>query len=144
VPRAPRFRKVPIGRSRCSNFAPPELPVYEQPICPGEGYILDAGLLGSGMDEDGDYYWVAGNVGIGAQEPGFLWTSRLLGLGWWRPLFSMKATGDPRVGFYGGGLTTATDTLATVMRADVGTGGRFYYKSGAVKQRKRDRNSQRI
>jgi len=25
------------------GFAPPELPVYEQPICPGDGYIWTPG-----------------------------------------------------------------------------------------------------
>ena len=25
------------------NFAPPPLPVYEQPICPGDGYIWTPG-----------------------------------------------------------------------------------------------------
>lgn len=29
-------------------FGPPTLPVYEQPICPGEGYMRVAGILGVG------------------------------------------------------------------------------------------------
>ena len=28
--------------------APPELPAYEQPMCPGDGYIWTPGLLGLG------------------------------------------------------------------------------------------------
>ena len=28
------------------GFAPPPLPVYEQPICPGEGYIWTPGYWG--------------------------------------------------------------------------------------------------
>ena len=28
------------------GFAPPALPVYAQPICPGDGYLLEPRLLG--------------------------------------------------------------------------------------------------
>ena len=37
------------------GFAPPDLPVYDQPICPGEGYIWTPGYW-SWDDEDGDYF----------------------------------------------------------------------------------------
>ena len=37
------------------GFAPPGLPVYEQPICPGEGYIWVPGYW-SWDDDDDDYY----------------------------------------------------------------------------------------
>ena len=30
------------------NLAPPELPVYEQPVCPGDGYIWTPGYWGLG------------------------------------------------------------------------------------------------
>ena len=39
------------------GFAPPALPVYEQPICPGDGYLWTPGYWGWGDDFD-DYYWV--------------------------------------------------------------------------------------
>src|SRR6266487_4244437 len=32
-----------IGVAVSINFAPPELPVYEQPLCPGEGYFWTPG-----------------------------------------------------------------------------------------------------
>ena len=49
------FAQVSVGIS--VGFAPPPLPVYEQPICPGDGYIWTPGY----WDWDGDdYYWVPG------------------------------------------------------------------------------------
>ena len=54
------------------TFAPPELPVYEQPLIPGEGYIWTPGYW-AWSDDDGDYYWVPGTW-VMAPEVGFLWT----------------------------------------------------------------------
>ena len=54
------------------RIAPPELPVYEQPLCPGEGYIWTPGYWAWDPD-DGDYYWVPGTWVL-APEVGFLWT----------------------------------------------------------------------
>jgi hypothetical protein len=39
------------------TVAPPLLPVYVQPICPGEGYIWTPGYWAYG---DNGYYWVPG------------------------------------------------------------------------------------
>lgn len=47
------FAQVSVGIS--VSFAPPELPVYEQPICPAEGYIWTPGYWA--WDEDGDDYY---------------------------------------------------------------------------------------
>src|SRR6476646_11883218 len=54
------------------GFAPPDLPIYEQPICPEEGYIWTPGYW-AWDDDDGDYYWVPGTW-VMAPEPGLLWT----------------------------------------------------------------------
>jgi len=40
-------------------FGPPRLPVYEQPICPGDGYIWTPGYW-AWDDDNGDHYWVPG------------------------------------------------------------------------------------
>ena len=40
-------------------FGPPAIPVYEQPICPGDGYIWTPGYWAWDPDAD-DYYWVPG------------------------------------------------------------------------------------
>ena len=51
-------------------FGPPELPVYDQPICPGDGYIWTPGYWAYADD---DYYWVPGTWVL-APEVGFFWT----------------------------------------------------------------------
>jgi hypothetical protein len=70
------------------NFAPPELPVYDQPPCPDEGYIWIPGYWG--WDGD-DYYWVPGTWVL-APEVGLLWP-RATGVGAATALFSMTVTG---------------------------------------------------
>jgi hypothetical protein len=65
------------------TVAPPVLPVYVQPACPGDGYIWTPGYWAYGPD---GYYWVPGTWVL-APEPGLLWTP-----GYW----------GPHVGFYGG------------------------------------------
>ena len=51
------------------NFAPPALPVYEQPLCPAEGYLWEPGYWAWGPDYG--YYWVPGTWVL-APEPGLL------------------------------------------------------------------------
>jgi hypothetical protein len=78
-------------------FAPPGLPVYEQPRCPSEGHIWTPGYWAWG---DNDYYWVPGTW-VEAPEVGFLWTPAYWGLGGGSFIFYQGYWG-PRVGFYGG------------------------------------------
>jgi hypothetical protein len=79
------------------NIAPPVLPVYTQPACPGDGYIWTPGYWAYGPD---GYYWVPGTWVV-APQPGFLWTP-----GYWA--FSSGAYlwhagyWGPHIGFYGG------------------------------------------
>src|SRR5713226_8418571 len=64
------------------TIAPPPLPVYEQPLCPADGYIWTPG------------YWAYGDYG-------FLWTSGYWG--WADDAFSFhEGYWGPYVGFYGG------------------------------------------
>ena len=81
------------------SFAPPPLPVYEQPLCPGDGYIWVPGYW-AWDDDFGDYYWVPGTWVL-APEVGFLWTPGYWGWGGDRFLFHEGYWG-PHVGFYGG------------------------------------------
>jgi len=81
------------------RVAPPALPVYEQPLCPAEGYIWTPGYWAYDYDY-GDYYWVPGTWVL-APEPGFLWTPGYWGWGGDRFLFHEGYWGR-RVGFYGG------------------------------------------
>ena len=79
------------------RIAPPELPIYEQPICPVDGYIWTPGYWAYG---DEDYYWVPGTW-VSAPEVGYLWTP-----GYWSGdgddyVFHEGYWGT-EVGFYGG------------------------------------------
>ncbi len=81
------------------SFAPPELPVYEQPLCPGDGYIWTPGYWA--WDEDGDdYYWVPGTWVL-APEVGYFWTPGYWGWGG-RGYYFHAGYWGPVVGFYGG------------------------------------------
>jgi len=81
------------------SFGPPELPVYEQSICPAEGYIWTPGYW-AWDEDDQDYYWVPGTWVV-APEVGFLWTP-----GYWawggNGFFFHEGYWGPVVGFYGG------------------------------------------
>ena len=79
------------------SFGPPALPIYEQPICPGDGYIWTPGY----WDWDGnDYYWVPGTW-VEAPEVGFLWTPGYWGWGG-SAFFFHEGYWGPHVGYYGG------------------------------------------
>jgi len=79
------------------GIAPPPLPVYTQPACPGEGYIWTPGYWAYGDD---GYFWVPGTWVL-APEPGFLWTPGYWG--WEGGIFNWHAGyWGPTVGFYGG------------------------------------------
>ena len=78
------------------QIAPPELLTYDQPICPGDGYIWTPGYWAW----DSAYYWVPGTWVL-APQPGFLWTPGYWGWGGNGFLFNEGYWG-PSVGFYGG------------------------------------------
>lgn len=79
------------------NIAPPMLPVYSQPLCPGDGYIWTPGYWAYGPD---GYYWVPG---VWVQPPmvGYLWTPGYWGWSGSAYIFHAGYWG-PHVGFYGG------------------------------------------
>jgi hypothetical protein len=80
------------------NIAPPALPVYSHPICPGEGYIWTPGYWS--YSDDGGYYWVPGTW-VEAPEPGLLWTPGYWGWNNGAYLWNDGYWGS-EVGFYGG------------------------------------------
>jgi len=95
---------MPAGRTPTQvavsvSFGPPELPVYEQPLCPGDGYIWTPGYWAWDPDA-GDYFWVPGTWVLPPQ-PGYLWTP-----GYWAwngTAFAFyEGYWGPVVGFYGG------------------------------------------
>lgn len=81
------------------SIAPPALPVYEQPLCPGDGYLWTPGYWAWDGDFD-DYYWIPGTW-VMAPEVGYLWTPPYWGWGDGGFLFHEGYWG-PTVGFYGG------------------------------------------
>src|SRR5258705_12597126 len=90
---APSFAGVFVS----VTIAPPALPVYTQPLCPGEGYLWNPGYWAYG--EEG-YYWVPG-VWVRPPQVGLLWTPGYWGWGGGVYLFHPGYWG-PHVGFYGG------------------------------------------
>jgi hypothetical protein len=79
------------------DIAPPALPLYDQPPCPGDGYIWTPGYWAWG---DGDYYWLPGTWVL-APEPALLWTPPYWQWDGVRFVFHEGYWG-PHVGFYGG------------------------------------------
>ncbi len=77
--------------------APPLLPVYEQPLCPEEGYLWTPGYWDY---DDGGYYWVPG-AWVVPPRIGFLWTPGYWGFDDGFYVFHRGYWGS-RVGFYGG------------------------------------------
>src|SRR3984885_244641 len=78
-------------------IAPPVLPVYTQPIIPGDGYIWTPGYWAYGPD---GYFWVPGTWVL-PPRVGLLWTPGYWGFaggfyGWHAGYWG------PHVGFYGG------------------------------------------
>ena len=89
------YAQVTIGIT--VRDAPPELPVYDQPECPVDGYLWEPGYWAYGDD---GYYWVPG-VWVNPPQYGYLWTPCYWGFsgglygfygGYW----------GPHVGYYGG------------------------------------------
>lgn len=79
------------------GIAPPVLPVYEQPSCPGDGYIWTPGYWAYGPD---GYYWVPGTWVL-PPTVGFLWTPGYWG--WGEGVYVWHAGyWGPHIGFYGG------------------------------------------
>ena len=68
----PVMSTAQVGINISVNLAPPELPIYEQPPIPDEGYLWTPGFWAWSDDEQG-YYWVPGTWVL-APQPGFLWT----------------------------------------------------------------------
>jgi len=79
------------------GFAPPPLPVYQQPVCPSAGYIWTPGYWAYAQE---GYFWVPGTWAM-APEPGLLWTPGYWG--WNESAFVFnEGYWGPQVGFYGG------------------------------------------
>ena len=79
------------------RIAPPALPVYEQPLCPGPGYLWTPGYWA--WDDDAGYYWVPGTWVVA--PVGLLWTPGYWG--WNDGVYAFnEGYWGPEIGFYGG------------------------------------------
>jgi hypothetical protein len=89
--------QIGIGIGISVRIGPPALPVYEQPFCPGPGYLWTPGYW-AWSDDDG-YYWVPGTWVVA--PVGMLWTPGYWG--WNNGLYVWNAGyWGPHIGFYGG------------------------------------------
>jgi hypothetical protein len=79
------------------NIAPPPIAVFDQPACPGDGYIWTPGYYQYG---DYGYYWVPGQWVI-PPSVGLLWTPGYWGFAGGSYVWHEGYWG-PQVGFYGG------------------------------------------
>jgi hypothetical protein len=79
------------------GFAPPAIPVYEQPVCPGDGYIWTPGYW---QYTDDGYEWMDGQW-VEAPYTGALWTPGYWGYGGSGYFWNAGYWG-PSVGYYGG------------------------------------------
>jgi hypothetical protein len=105
------------------NVGPPPLPVYEQPLCPGDGYLWTPGYWAYDYDAS-DYYWVPGTW-VMAPEVGFLWTPSYWGWGGDGFVFYDGYWG-PHVGFYGG-LNYGFGYFGVGFEGGRWDGGHFFY-----------------
>lgn len=103
------------------GYAPPPLPGYPQPICPGDGYIWTPGYWAWGPY---GYYWVPG-AWVFAPAVGMFWTPGYWawngGYYWWQPGYW-----GPTVGFYGG-IDYGYGYTGYGYWGGYWSGGEFYY-----------------
>ncbi|MGA2841226.1 MAG: hypothetical protein ABSG18_13760 [Steroidobacteraceae bacterium] len=95
----PVMSMAQVGINISVNLAPPELPVYEQPAIPAEGYLWTPGYWAWSGDYQG-YYWVPGTWVL-VPQPGFLWTPGYWGSNGGAFVWNEGYWGT-QIGFYGG------------------------------------------
>jgi hypothetical protein len=110
------------------TVGPPPLPVYEQPLCPGDGYLWTPGYWAWGDDFD-DYYWIPGTW-IMAPEIGFLWTPGYWGWGGDSFIFYDGYWG-PTIGFYGG-INYGFGYFGTGFEGGRWDNGHFFYNRAVM------------
>jgi hypothetical protein len=103
------------------RIGPPALPVYDQPICPGDGYLWTPGYWAYADD---DYYWVPGTW-VEPPQVGFLWTPGYWGWGG-SAFFFHEGYWGPTIGFYGG-INYGFGYIGHGYEGGRWDGGHFYY-----------------
>ncbi|MGC2151681.1 MAG: hypothetical protein WA618_06535, partial [Terriglobales bacterium] len=121
------FAQIGIGIS--VRFGPPALPVYEQPVCPGAGYLFTPGYWA--WSDDGGYYWVPGTWVMA--PVGLLWTPGYWGWNDGAYLWNDGYWG-PTVGFYGG-INYGFGYTGAGYFGGEWRGGAFFYNSAVMNVR---------
>ncbi len=103
------------------GFAPPPIPVYVQPVCPGDGYIWTPGYW---QYTDDGYQWVEG-AWVLAPYPGALWTPGYWGYGPGGYFWNAGYWG-PVVGYYGG-INYGFGYFGVGFYGGYWRGGHFFY-----------------
>ena len=108
------------------GFAPPPLPVYEQPPCPEAGWMWTPGYWAYGPD---GYYWVPGTW-VPAPYEGALWTPGYWGWGSglyvWHPGYWGR-----HVGYYGG-VNYGFGFFGVGFAGGMWSGGAFRYNTAVM------------
>ena len=103
------------------GFAPPAIPIYQQPICPGDGYIWTPGYW---QYTDNGYEWVDG-AWVVAPYTGALWTPGYWGYGGGGYFWNTGYWG-PTIGYYGG-INYGFGYFGTGFYGGYWNGGHFFY-----------------
>jgi hypothetical protein len=106
------------------GIAPPLIPYYAQPLCPGDGYIWTPGYWAYGDD---GYEWVDGAWVLAPYE-GALWTPGYWGWGGGAYFWNAGYWGR-RVGYYGG-INYGYGYFGTGFYGGYWGGGHFFYNRG--------------
>jgi hypothetical protein len=110
------------------GFAPPALPLYEQPVCPAPDYMWTPGYWAWDADVT-DYYWVPGTWVL-APEVGLLWTPPWWG--WNGVAFAFnEGYWGPTIGFYGG-ISYGFGYFGVGFEGGYWQGGHFFYNQSVV------------
>lgn len=119
----PGLAPAQISVEISTNVSPPELPVYDQPPIPADGFVWTPGYW-AWSDDSQDYFWVPGTW-VQAPQPEYLWTP-----GFWAlagPVFLWHpGYWGTRVGFYGG-INYGYGYGGGGYDGGYWQGGRFYY-----------------
>ena len=107
--------------------APPPLPVYEQPLCPGPGYAWTPGHWAYAA---GGYYWVPGTWVL-PPAVGLIWTPGYWGYEGERYIWHAGYWG-PHVGYYGG-INYGLGYFGSGYQGGYWEGGAFFYNTAVTR-----------
>ena len=125
VPTASQAATISVAIS--VGIAPPPIPVYTQPVCPGPGYMWTPGFWA--YDPVDGYFWVPGTWVV-VPAPGLYWTPGYWGWGGAAFLWHTGYWG-PHVGFYGG-INYGFGYAGVGFVGGEWRGGTFFYNRSVV------------